>query len=133
MSTRNVLLVSGLILTGSMSMGVAGASPEQTGSSVAHPVYAARRIDQAPNPWQSSPSERAEFAAMDTASAISMVNEPAYSGRRADHILMLMNSRRGGERAEFAAFDGQSATQGGTVHSEPAYSGRRADHLELLR
>jgi hypothetical protein len=133
MNARNWLWIPGLLLAGSMSMDVAIGSMEPASSALVSPAYAGRRADHVPTILQSSPSERAEFAAMDTASAAPMVNEPAYSGRRADHILALLNSRNGGERAEFAAFDNQAASQAGSTRSEPAYGGRRADHLELLR
>jgi hypothetical protein len=128
MKARIWLWIPGLLLTGSMNMGIAFGSTDQASS-----AYAGRRADHVPTILQSSPTERAEFAAMDTASAVTTINEPAYSGRRADHILALLNSRHAGERAEFAAFDSQAASQTGSTRSEPPYSGRRADHLELLR
>lgn len=60
--------------------------------------------------------------------ATAAIGEPAYAGRRVDHVAPV-NQITPPERAEFAAMEsGHSASV-----NEPAYSGRRADHLpEIL-
>lgn len=52
------------------------------------------------------------------------IDDPAYAGRRVDHVAPLGQAAPV-ERAEFAAMETRSSRS----VSEPAYSGRRADHL----
>jgi hypothetical protein len=68
---------------------------------------------------------------METRSSRS-VSEPAYSGRRADHLLQILNYKTG-ERSEFAAMEERADAPATRVRAEMAYGGRRADHLELYR
>lgn len=95
------------------------------------PAYAGRRVDHVAPVTRTAPTERAEFAAMESGRSAS-VNEPAYSGRRADHLPEIL-SYRTGEHAEFAAMEGAADIQGANARTEMAYGGRRADHLELYR
>lgn len=52
------------------------------------------------------------------------IDDPAYAGRRVDHVAPLGQAAPV-ERAAFAAMETRSSRS----VSEPAYSGRRADHL----